>query len=128
VVTAEGSNAARAGKTSSATLQALPERTLEAEAMHKVFIGLSALLLVAAGSARVVAQSPAAEIAALNDPDCNYVCVFAASVDEVVRTNHSQSHVEEPQADSERWASSRSAMPGIGSEVLSAMARPVHRR
>ncbi len=72
--------------------------------MQKIFIGLSALLLVAAGSARVVAQSPAAEMAALNDPDCNYVCVFAASVDEVLRTNHSQSHVEEPQADSERWA------------------------
>jgi hypothetical protein len=127
VVTAKGSNAARAGKTSSATLQALPKRTLEAEAMQKIFIGLSALLLVAAGSARVVAQSPAAEMAALNDPDCNYVCVFAA-VDEVLRTNHSQSHVEEPQAESERWASSRSAMPGIGSEVLSAMARQLHAR
>ena len=96
--------------------------------MQKVFIGLSALLLVAAGSARVVAQSRAAEIAALNDPDCNYVCVFSASVDEVLRTNHSQSHVEEPQADSERWASSRSAAPDSGSEVLSAMARQLHAR
>jgi hypothetical protein len=45
--------------------------------MQKLVIGLSALLL-AIGSTGVVAQSPAAEMAALNDPDCNYVCVFAA--------------------------------------------------
>ena len=94
---------------------------------QKLVIGLSALLL-AIGSTGVVAQSPAAEMAALNDPDCNYVCVFAASVDEVLRTKHSQSHVEEPPADNERWASYRGAVYDVGSEVLSAMARPVHGR
>jgi hypothetical protein len=95
--------------------------------MQKLVIGLSALLL-AIGSTSVLAQSPAAEMAALNDPDCSYVCVFAASVGEVLRTNHSQSHVEEPQAERERWAGYTTPMSDIGSEILSAMARPAHGR
>lgn len=95
--------------------------------MQKLLIGLSALLL-AIGSTGVVAQSPAAEMAALNDPDCNYVCVFAASVDGLGRVDHSQSHVVEPQPERERRATYRSLAPDSGSEVLSAMARQVHAR
>lgn len=92
--------------------------------MQKIVIGLSALLLVIAGSARIAAQDPATQMGSAGYPDCNYVCVFAASVDELWGADHSQSHSVEPQPERERRATTqRSATSDIGSEVLSVMAR-----
>ncbi|MFM9845963.1 MAG: hypothetical protein ACKVP3_02235 [Hyphomicrobiaceae bacterium] len=91
--------------------------------MQKIVIGLSALLLVVTGGARSVAQDLAAERGSASYPDCNYVCVYAASVDEPWSADHSQSHFVEPQPERERRASHRRAISDMESEVLSAMAR-----
>ena len=48
--------------------------------MHRIALGLTAVLLVAAISSPGATQQVDAAVAASNDPDCGYVCVFAASV------------------------------------------------
>lgn len=95
--------------------------------MQKLVIGLSALLL-AIGSTGVVAQDPAVEMPPANDPDCNYACVFSASVDELWRADRDQSHAVESQPERERRATYRSPALDSGSEILSAMARQAHER
>jgi hypothetical protein len=95
--------------------------------MQKLVIGLSALLF-AIGSTSVLAQDPTAEMTPASDPDCNYVCVFSASVDELWRVDRSQSHSVEPQPEREHRATYRSPVSDSGSEILSAVARQVHAR
>ena len=48
--------------------------------MHRIALGLSAFLLVAAISSPGATQQLDAAVAASNGPDCGYVCIFAASV------------------------------------------------
>lgn len=96
--------------------------------MQKVVVALSVLLLTITSSARVAAQSRATEMAGFNDPDCNYVCVFAASVDELWKGDRTQSGSVESQAEGQRRASYRSPVADSGSEILSVMARPVFSR
>lgn len=48
--------------------------------MHRIALGLTAFLLVAAVSSPGATQQVDAAVAASNDPDCGYVCIFAASV------------------------------------------------
>ena len=96
--------------------------------MQKVVVALSVLLLTVSGSARALAQSRAAEMAVLNDPDCNYVCVFSASVDDLWKDDRTQSGSVESQGEGQRRASYKRPMADGGSEILSAMARPVFSR
>lgn len=96
--------------------------------MQKVVVALSVLLLTVASSARAPAQSRAAEMAGFNDPDCNYVCVFSASVDELWKGERTQSGSVESRPEGERQAAYRSPVPDSGSEILNAMARQVFSR
>ena len=95
--------------------------------MQKLIIGLAAVLL-ATSSAGVIAQDSGAERASVSNPDCNYVCVFSTSVDELWKVDPNPSQPVEPQIERERRASYRSTISDNGVELLSAMARQAHER
>ena len=58
--------------------------------MHRIAIGLSALLLIAATGTPGATQDLNAKIAAPHEPDCGYVCVYADSLVAASDREHGQ--------------------------------------
>jgi hypothetical protein len=86
--------------------------------MKKVVIGLSAILF-AVTSARSATNGFAAEAAPNSDPDCNYVCIYAASVNGP-READSQ-HSAGTQLERELAAVDRRAASDQGAEVSTSL-------
>jgi hypothetical protein len=82
--------------------------------MQKIAIGLSALLGIAATSTRGATQDLGPELAALQQPDCGYVCLYADSVVVPWAPERRQSQLVKPQSETASPTSAVSATSNRG--------------